>query len=168
MAISKPWVWINRQLQILCNFQQMHLGQTFLFLLEIRYPLHSILKSSNWNLTPSSTNTQNMVQVKKECVWIYHGMHFTLSQRSKLCYTDLWKARIWLPTAFQTLKPSEAKPSFRKVSLPLAKLAAHRTDLSTPRLSGILTQRGGNKEEEEYGMAPSAAQGAGKRVEIKF
>jgi len=64
------------------------------------------------------------------------------------------------------LKPSEAKPSFRKVSLPPAKLAAHRTDLSALWLSGILTQRGGNKE--ECRMAPSAAQGAGKRVEIKF
>jgi len=35
-----------------------------------------------------------------------------------------WKARIWLPVAFQKKppKPAEAEPSFRKVSVPPAKL----------------------------------------------
>ena len=38
-----------------------------------------------------------------------------------------WKGRIWLPVAFKKFpdtptKPAEAEPSFRKVSLPLAKL----------------------------------------------
>ena len=54
-------------------------------------------------------------QVKKY-VLIYHGMHWTLHYRKKLYHTE--------KQGFQTHppKPTEAEPSFRKVSPPPAKL----------------------------------------------
>ena len=81
------------------------------------------LQGHTHTLTPSSINTQNR---SKNYVWIYHGMHWTLWYGTKLSVTLKSKdlAILWFWKRFQThpLKPAEAKPSLRKVSLLSAKL----------------------------------------------
>ena len=62
---------------------------------------------------------------KTTYLWIYHGTHWTLCYRWKLYHTEKQGfGYTWLSKKFQTHppKPAKAEPSFRKVSLPPAKL----------------------------------------------
>jgi len=84
----------------------------------------SLTQTLNPLRRPTHTiNTQNR---SKNYVWIYHGMHWTLHYRQKLSITLKSKdlATCGFQNKFQTHppKPTEAKPSFRKVNLPPAKL----------------------------------------------
>ena len=84
---------------------------------------------TNWKFEPfprAHTHSDPIInehtEQVKNYVWIYHGMYWTLCYMSKLSTT--WKARIWLLMAFKTIPVTSTKtqPSFRKVSLPLAKV----------------------------------------------
>ena len=81
------------------------------------------LQGPTHTLTPPSINTQNR---SKNYVLIYHDMHWTLCYRSKTLY-HTEKQGFGYPgfqIKFKTHppKPAEVEPSFRKVSLPPAKL----------------------------------------------
>ena len=123
MAISKPWVRTSGQLPSLHNSQQNNYWVKLLLLLESALKLNfealELTENLNPLLTPSSINTQER---SKNYGWIYHGMHWSLSLRSKLSTTQ--KSKDLTTLTFQTHppKPSEVKLSFRKVSLPPAKL----------------------------------------------
>jgi len=94
-------------------------------LVKLLFLLENPLKLSFWGplkYARSQTHSDSIIskhteQVKKLCMDLSWHMH----SRSH------WKARIWLPTAFKKIPDTptqctEAEPSFRKVSLPPAKL----------------------------------------------
>ena len=81
------------------------------------------LQGPTHTLTPSSINTQSR---SKNCVFIYHDMHWTLCYRSTTLY-HTEKQGFGYPgfqIKFKThpTKLAEVEPSFRKVSLLPAKL----------------------------------------------
>jgi len=73
MAISKPWLRINGQLQSLHNFHKIWV--------KLHLQLENALKLNfeafqvTENLNPLQGSTLTATPLSKNYVWIYHGMH---------------------------------------------------------------------------------------------
>jgi len=100
---------------------------------------------TNWKFEPSprahthsdpSIINKHTEQVKKNYVWIYHGMHWTLCYRSKLSITLKSKdlATRGFQKKFQTHPPNPLKPS------PVSAYPLQNYVCSSPLTSGLERQ----------------------------
>ena len=128
MAISKPWLQTNGQHQSLHNFQQKD-GSNCSFCLKTQFwgPL------TNWKFEPSPKAhthsdpniNKHVEQVKKLRMNLsWHALNFKLQAKTLYHTKKQGFGYPWLSKKFQTHppKPAEVEPSFRKVTLPPAKL----------------------------------------------
>jgi len=123
MAISKPWVWINGQLQSLPKFQ---LGQTA----PSAWKYNKIWgPPTNWKFKPSpkpppthtliTSSTQNKLNKWER---IYRGMHWGPEPTATLKGEDLATHDFQDKFCPHPLKPTEGESSFWKLNPPSAKL----------------------------------------------